>query len=90
MLPDGVEVNTRILKSVGEKVRGYKCSLRSKYVKMDTTKEALHNLEKTKRRSGIGDQMWLGLVDYFFSEKFQVSILLCNSVWSSFFISSKR
>ena len=74
MLPDGVQVNQKILKSVGERVRGFKYSLRCKYVKEDTTKEALYNLEKSKRPSAVGDQMWVGLVDYFFSEKFQVSL----------------
>ena len=74
MLPDGVQVNQKILKSVGERVRGFKYSLRCKYVKEDTTKEALYNLEKSKRPSAVGDQMWVGLVDYFFSQKFQVSL----------------
>ncbi|KAJ8432719.1 hypothetical protein Cgig2_001937 [Carnegiea gigantea] len=64
--PDGVQ-------SVGERVRGFKYFLRCKYVKEDTIKEALYNLEKNKCPSTVGDQMWVGLVDYFFSEKFQVS-----------------
>ncbi|KAJ8420495.1 hypothetical protein Cgig2_027867 [Carnegiea gigantea] len=71
LLPDGIQVNQKILKSVGERVRGFKYFLRCKYVKEDTTKEALYNLEKSKRPSAVGDQMWVGLVDYFFSEKFQ-------------------
>ena len=73
LLPDRVQVNQKILKSVGERVRGFKYSLRCKYVKEDATKEALYNLEKSKRPSAVGDQMWVGLVDYFFSKKFQVS-----------------
>ncbi|KAJ8425573.1 hypothetical protein Cgig2_013919 [Carnegiea gigantea] len=71
LLPDGVQVNQKILKSVGERVRGFKYSLRCKYVKEDTIEEALYNLEKRKRPSAVGDQIWVGLVDYFFSEKFQ-------------------
>ena len=53
-----------------ERVRGFKYSLRCKYVKEDTTKKALYNFEKSKQPSTVGDQMWVGLVDYFFSEKF--------------------
>ncbi|KAJ8446927.1 hypothetical protein Cgig2_016469 [Carnegiea gigantea] len=41
------------------------------YVKEDTTKEALYTLEKSKRLPAVGNQMWVGLVDYFLSEKFQ-------------------
>ena len=76
MLPDGAEVNRKILSTVGEKVRGYKYSLRCKYVKEDTTKEALYHLDISKRPSNISDQMWVGLVDHFFSDKFQVRKIL--------------
>ena len=72
MLPDGVEVNRKVLSAVGEKVTGYKYALRCKYVKEDTTKEALYNLDISKRPTNISDQMWVGLVDDFFSDKFQV------------------
>ena len=75
MLPDGVEVNHKILSAVGEKVRGYKYSLRCKYVKEDSTKEALYHLDISKHPSNISDQMWVGLVDHFFSDKFQVGII---------------
>ena len=74
MLPDGVQVNQKILKSVEERVRGFKYSLRCKYVKEDTTKEPLYNLERSKHPSAIGKQMWVCLVDYFVLEKFQVSL----------------
>ncbi|KAJ8430686.1 hypothetical protein Cgig2_024551 [Carnegiea gigantea] len=66
-----VEVNRKILKSIGKRVRGFKYCLRCKYVKEDTAKEALYNLEKSKDPSAIGDQMCAGLVDYFFSVTFQ-------------------
>ena len=72
-MPDGAQVNQKILKPVRERVQGFKYSLRCKYVKEDTTKEELYNLEKSKRPPAVGDQMWVGLVDYFFSKKFQVS-----------------
>lgn len=71
MLLDGMEVNHKVLSAVGEKVRGYRYSLRCKYVKEDTTKEALYHLDISKHRSNISDQMWVGLVDHFFSDKFQ-------------------
>lgn len=54
-----------------ERVQGFKYSLRHKYFKQDTTKDALYNLEKSKRPSAVGEQMWVGLVDYFLSEKLQ-------------------
>ena len=73
MLPDGVQVNQKIVKYVGEKVRGFKYSLRCKYVEEGTTKEALYNLKNSMRPPVVGDQMWVGLVDYFFLDKFQVS-----------------
>ena len=72
MLPDGVEVNRKILSAVREKVRGYKYSLRCKYVKEDTTKKALYHLDISKHPSNTSDQMWVGLVDHFFLDKFQV------------------
>ncbi|KAJ8430064.1 LOW QUALITY PROTEIN: hypothetical protein Cgig2_020984 [Carnegiea gigantea] len=49
LLPNGVQVKQKILKSVEERVRGFKYSLRCKYVKEDTTKEVSHNLDKSKR-----------------------------------------
>lgn len=64
-------MNHKVLSAVGEKVRGYRYSLRCKYVKEDTTKEALYHLDISKHRSNISDQMWVGLVDHFFSDKFQ-------------------
>ncbi|KAJ8446989.1 hypothetical protein Cgig2_006617 [Carnegiea gigantea] len=79
MLPDGVELNRKVLSAVGEKVRGYKFSLRCKYVKEDTTKEALYHLDITKHQSNISDQMWVGLVDYFFLDKFQIVLLASGS-----------
>ena len=70
MLPDGVEVNHKILSAVGEKVRGYKYSLRCKYVKEDSTKDSTTNiLDISKRPSNISDHMWVGLVPLF-SDKF--------------------
>ncbi|KAJ8435633.1 hypothetical protein Cgig2_000299 [Carnegiea gigantea] len=50
LLPDGVQLNQKILKSVGN---GY--SLRCKYVKKGTRKEALYNLEKSKHLFTVGD-----------------------------------
>ena len=66
MLLDGVQVNQKILKLVGERLRGFKYCLRCKYVKEDASKEVLYNLKRSKHSSTIGDQMWVGLVDYFF------------------------
>lgn len=48
--------------------------MRCTYVKEDATKEALYDLKKSKFPSAVGDHIWLGLVDYFFSKKFQVSL----------------
>jgi len=72
MLPDGVQVNQKIVQYISEKARGFKYSSRFKYVKEGTTKEALYNLENSMRPPAVGDQMWVGLIDYFFSDKFQV------------------
>ena len=45
MLPNGIEVNRKVLSAVGEKVKGYKYSLRCQYVKEDTIKEALYHVD---------------------------------------------
>jgi len=57
LLTDGVEVNCKLLSAVGEKIRGYKRSLKCKYIKEDITEEALHHLDISKRSSNISEQI---------------------------------
>ena len=81
MLPSNALVDSKVLSSIGDRLRGYKRSLRVKYIKKDTTKEQLYALplpESAKeneitRPKGVGDPMWFGFVDLCFSDKFKVS-----------------
>jgi len=76
------ELHPVLLPNAKYNKRGVKYSLRCKYVKQeDTTKEMLYNLEKSKCPSTIGYQMWVGLVNYFFSEKFQEKKYFFHRVW---------
>ena len=81
MIPATQLVDEKVMSSVGERVRGYKRSLRMKYIKANTTKEELYalpvaeseNTKGLKRPCGVSYAMWFGFVDLCFSEKFQVS-----------------
>ena len=44
MLSSNALVDSKVLSSIGERLRGYKRSLRVKYIKEDTTKEQLYSL----------------------------------------------
>jgi len=80
MLPSSALVDSKVLSSVRERLRGYKRSLRVKYITKDTTKEQLYALplpESAKdnelaRPKGVGDSMWFGFVDLCFSDQFKV------------------
>ena len=82
MLPSNRTVDEKVLSSIGESLRGYKRSLRMKYIKEGTTKEEVYalpaaesgNSEGLTRPYGVGDTMWYGFVDLCFSDKFQVSL----------------
>ena len=58
----------------------YKHSLRVKYIKKDNTKEQLYVLPLPKfvkdnelaRPKGVGDPMWSGFMDLYFSDQFKV------------------
>ena len=81
VIPLNLAVDEKVLSYIRERLRGYKRSLRVKYIKEGTTKEELYalpaaesgNTTGLKRPCGVGDTMWFGFVDLCFSEKFQVS-----------------
>ena len=80
MLPSNASIDSKVWSFVGEKLRGYKRSLRVNYINENTTKEELYvlpmakssNGEELTRPKGLGDPMWFEFVDLCFSEKFKV------------------
>ena len=79
-MPSNASVDSKVLSFVREKLRGYKRSLRVKYIMENTTREELYALPMLEssngklitRSKGVGDPMWVGFVDLCFSEQFKV------------------
>jgi len=84
MLPSNALVDSKILCSVGERLRGYKQSLTVKYIMKDITEEQVYALplpEFVKENEitclkGVGDPMWFGFVDLCFSSKFKIRVII--------------
>jgi len=87
MLPSNALVDSKVLSYVGERLRGYKRSLRVTYIKPDTTKEQLYTLPLPKsandnehaRPKGVGDSKWFGFVELYFFDKFKVKSMFITS-----------
>ncbi|VFQ79494.1 unnamed protein product [Cuscuta campestris] len=75
VLPSTDSVQDKILSTVGERLRGYKRTLRKKYIQKGTTKEDLYNIplaesganEGLVRPREVDDAMWAGFVTLSFS-----------------------
>jgi len=78
MLPSNALVDSKVLSSIRERLRGYKQSSRVKYITKGTIEEQLYALllpksakeNKITRPKGVGDPMWFG---FCFSDKVKVS-----------------
>ncbi|VFQ86558.1 unnamed protein product [Cuscuta campestris] len=79
VLPSTDSAKDKILSTIGERLRGYKHSLRQKYIQKGTTKEDLYNLPISKsggneglvRPKDVDDAMWAGFVTLSFSPGFE-------------------
>lgn len=71
MLPNREEIDKSILKHVGKKWRAHRYELKVQYKKPDSTQE---KVASTVPR-GVDPSQWIRLVQYWFSERSQVSLM---------------